>query len=150
MKLYYLTLAEHIIGFVYLILFLIGFFNNIQLLYFVGGIGMFIFITIEIIDDKQKQWVFLWIIVIGSIISALFSDWYKGIFWITCFFTFGQIPGFMLLLTNRSKMIEQAYLKSVLIKLDNKIPVDDIKIRDRFLFLILIALPFLVTEYIIL
>jgi hypothetical protein len=82
----------NIIGVIYFILFLIGFFTSNSLMYSIGGIGMFLFIRILIIGDQKKIWTLYSAIILFTLLFLLFKvSWYKTFFWITFTFVIGQI-----------------------------------------------------------
>lgn len=139
MKTYLLVTIEHLIGFIYLIAFLMGFFNSDELPMFTGGIGMFLFITIMILDNQSFQKSFLFALFIGSIISAFISNWYYGIFWVSTFFVLGQIPGLIILISKRKQILLESKNNQVIF--ESYVAKDEITKREITWFIILIFVP---------
>jgi hypothetical protein len=107
MKNYYLILIENFIGIGYLILFLLGFFTDNLNFIHIGGIGMLIFMFIMIKGQPKNLSSFLFMCVIGSVAGYFISKWWLGLFWVSAFFSAGQLFGIIALLKNRKQIIDQ-------------------------------------------
>lgn len=107
MKNYYLILIENFIGIGYLILFLLGFFTDNLNFYHIGGIGMLIFMFIMIKGQPKNLSSFLFMCGIGSVIAYFVSKWWLGLFWVSTFFSAGQLFGIIALIKNKKQIINQ-------------------------------------------
>ena len=104
MKNYYLILIENFIGIGYLILFLIGFFTDNQSFYHIGGIGMLIFMFIMIKGQPKNLFSFLFMCGIGCVVAYFVSKWWLGLFWVSAFYTAGQLFGISALIKNKEQI----------------------------------------------
>lgn len=136
MKDYIKVIIIHIIGFVQLWIFFKGYFNNDESDFIFGGTGLFIFITLMIIDQPRNQNGFLFSLVIGSILGIFISKWFKGFFWVSALFSIGQIPGFIYII---SKAKDAIYLS----KIEN--PNQQLSIIDFIPFVCQIIIPYIIT-----
>lgn len=107
MKNYYLILIENFIGIGYLTLFLIGFFTDNLNFMNIGGIGMLIFMFIMIKGQPKNLSSFLFMCGIGSVIAYFVSKWWLGLFWVSAFFSAGQLFGIIALIKSKKQIIEQ-------------------------------------------
>lgn len=104
MKNYYLILIENFIGIGYLILFLLGFFTDNLNFYHIGGIGMLIFMFIMIKGQPKNLFSFLFMCGIGCVVAYFVSKWWLGLFWVSAFYTVGQLFGIRALLKNKEQI----------------------------------------------
>lgn len=104
MKNYYLILIENFIGIGYLILFLFGFFTDNLNFYHIGGIGMLIFIYIMVKGQPKNLFSFLFVCGIGCVFAYFISKWWLGLFWISAFYSVGQLFGVVALIKNREQI----------------------------------------------
>jgi hypothetical protein len=104
MKNYYLTLSENFIGIGYLILFLLGFFKDNMSFYHIGGIGLLIFMFILIKRQPECLFSCLFLWGIGCVVAYFVSNWWLGLFWVSAFYSVGQLFGIRALLKNKVKM----------------------------------------------
>lgn len=104
MKNYYFILIENFIGIGYLILFLFGFFTDNLNFYHIGGIGMLIFMFIMIKGQPKNLFSFLLMCGIGCVFAYFVSEWWLGLFWVSAFYTFGQLFGIITLLKNKERI----------------------------------------------
>ena len=107
MKNYYLILIENFIGIGYLILFLIGFFTDNLNYINIGGIGMLLFMFIMIKEQPKNLSSFVFMCGIGSLIGYFISKWWLGLFWVSAFFSAGQLFGIFALVKNKRQIIEK-------------------------------------------
>ena len=100
---YFLILLQHILGFIYLFCFLYGYFYDQTFFYLLGGIGSFIYISIQVRGQGSKEASILFFFFI----SLLFTEnWYDGLFWAGAFFTSGQIFGVIAYISNYKSLID--------------------------------------------
>lgn len=104
MKNYYLILIENFIGIGYLILFLIGFFTDNQSFYHIGGIGMLIFMFIMIKGQPKNLFSFFFMCGIGCVVAYFVSKWWLGLFWVSAFYSTGQLFGIIALIKNKEQI----------------------------------------------
>ena len=131
MKNYYLILFENIIGILYMFLFLYGNYVDNEILSLVGGIGTTLFILIITIGQPSKQFMLLFFFSI----SLFFTKSWVSIFWVSTFFTFGQIFSMVNYVSNREDIIPFGS--------------DNFSRIEIFYFLVLIIVPFFVTKLIL-
>ena len=101
MKNYYLILFENIIGILYMFLFLYGNYVDNEILSLVGGIGTTLFISIITLGQPSKQLTLLFFFLI----SLFFTKSWVSIFWVSTFFTFGQIYSMINYVSTREDII---------------------------------------------
>lgn len=147
MKNYYLVLIEHFIGIAYLILFIIGVFTDNQSLYYVGGIGMLIFIFIMIKGQPKNLVSFLFMIGVGCIVAYFISKWWLGLFWISAFFTVGQLFGISALIKNKDQFrnLNQVSFENSNMKSNS----DKIEFIEILFLIVLLFGPYLVANNLI-
>jgi hypothetical protein len=104
MKNYYLILMENFIGIGYLVLFLLGFFTDNLNFYHIGGIGVLIFMFIMIKGQPKNLFSFLFMCGIGCVVAYFMSKWWLGLFWVSAFYTTGQLFGISALLKNKKQI----------------------------------------------
>ena len=131
MKNYYLILFENIIGILYMFLFLYGNYVDNEILSLVGGIGTTLFILIITLGQPSKQFMLLFFFSI----SLFFTKSWVSIFWVSTFFTFGQIFSMVNYVSNREDIIPFGG--------------DNFSRIEIFYFLVLIIVPFFVTKLIL-
>jgi hypothetical protein len=131
MKNYYLILFENIIGILYMFLFLYGNYVDNEILSLVGGIGTTLFILIITLGQPSKQFMLLFFFSI----SLFFTKSWVSIFWVSTFFTFGQIFSMVNYVSNREDIIPFGS--------------DNFSRIEIFYFLVLIIVPFFVTKLIL-
>lgn len=155
MKNYYLILIENFIGIGYLSLFLIGFFTDNLSFINIGGIGMLIFMFIMVKGQPKNLSSFLFMCGIGSVIAYFVSKWWLGLFWISAFFSAGQLFGIITLIKNKKQIIDQVEELKVgtedLIKFvttGKATAPDRISIIEILLFIGLIIGPYLIVNII--
>lgn len=141
MKNYYLILIENFIGIGYLILFLLGFFTDNLNFYHIGGIGMLIFMFIMIKGQPKKLFSFLFTCVIGCVVAYFVSNWWLGLFWVSAFYTAGQLFGIIALIKNKEQ-IKNANLANFAMSGMNSDP-DKIQIIEILFFAGLLLVPYL-------
>lgn len=154
MKSYYLILIENFVGIIYLILFLLGFFTDNLNFYHIGGIGVLIFMFIMIKGQPKNLFSFLIICGIGCLIAYFVSKWWLGIFWVSAFFTVGQLFGIRALLKSKKQLITQIDEQTIetedLFKYamtGKTADPDKIEIIEILFFLGLILGPYLLANY---
>jgi hypothetical protein len=154
MKNYYLILIENFIGIGYLILFLIGFFTDNLNFYHIGGIGMLIFMFIMIKGQPKNLFSFLFMCGIGCVVAYFVSKWWLGLFWVSAFYTVGQLFGIRALIKNKEQLIEQIDEQKIetedLLKYamtGKTADPDKIEIIEILFFIGLIIGPYLLANY---
>lgn len=155
MKNYYLILFENFIGIGYLILFLIGFFTDNLNYINIGGIGMLLFMFIMIKEQPKNLSSFVFMCGIGSFIGYFISKYWLGLFWVSAFFSAGQLFGIFALVKNKSQIIEkveeQKIVNQELLKFamtGKTADPDKIAIIEILLFIVLIIGPYLINNII--
>ena len=138
MKNYYFTLLQQIIGVLYLLIFLIGYFIKDDILITLGGFGMLIFMIVMTMYEATKLIKFLGCVIFLGIIGYFFFTIKKGIFVASAIFTFGQIFGLIHYLGRRNQIAK--------IMEENNIS-DKIKISEISGFIILVFLPYLINIF---
>ena len=138
MKNYYFTLLQQIIGVLYLLIFIIGYFNKNDILISLGGFGMLIFIIVMTMYEASKLFKFLGLVIFLGIMGYFFFTIKKGIFVASAIFTFGQIFGLIHYLGQRNQIAK--------IMEENNIS-DKIGIREISGFVILIFVPYLISIF---
>lgn len=113
MKNYYLILIENFIGIAYLILFLIGFLGDNLNFMNIGGIGMLIFMFIMIMEQPKNLSSFLFMCSIGAVVAYFVSVWWLGIYWVSAFFSAGQLFGIIALIKNKKQLIDLVESKKI-------------------------------------
>jgi hypothetical protein len=155
MKNYYLILIENFIGIGYLILFLFGFFTANLNFNYIGGMGMLIFMFIMIKGQPKNLSSFLFMCGIGSVVGYFISKWWLGLFWVSAFFSAGQLFGIIALIKNKKQIIDQVEEQRIetedLFKFTmtgKTADPDKISIIEILFFIGLIIGPYLIANYI--
>lgn len=143
---YYLILIVNFIGIGYLILFLIGFFSDNLNLFYIGGIGMLIFMFIIIKEQPKNLFSFLFMSGIGCAVAYFVSKWWSGLFLVSAFYTIGQLFGIRTLIKNKEK-IKNLNLANFAMSGMVSNP-DEIKLIEIPFYIVLIIGPYLLANYI--
>jgi|GEM_PF-967349 len=147
MKNYYLVLIEHFIGIWYLILFLFGFFTDNQSLYHIGGIGMLIFMFIMIKGQPKNLFSFLFVCGIGCVVAYFISKWWLGLFWVSAFYTIGQIFGISALIKNKEQVKNMNLANFAMSGM--KSDPDKLRLIEILFFIALLVGPYLIANNLI-
>jgi len=145
MKNYYLILIENFIGIGYLILFLIGFFTNNANFYNIGGIGMLIFMFIMIKGSTKNLTTFIFACGIGALIAYFVSKWWIGVFWVSAFFTAGQILSIGAIIKAKDQIENMNLVNYAMSGMDSN--SDKIQITEILFFIVLIVGPYFLANY---
>ena len=146
MKNYYLILIENFIGIGYLTLFLIGFFTDNLNFMNIGGIGMLIFMFIMIKGQPKNLSSFLFTCGIGSVIAYFVSKWWLGLFWVSAFFSAGQLFGIIIDQVEEQKIGTEDLFKYAMT--GKTTDPDRISIIEIIFFIGLIIGPYLIANII--
>ena len=148
MKSFFYPFLINLLSFVYLTAFFYGYFNDKIFFFLIGGLGMIISMHINTSGLAKERTIFYRALILGAIIGAIFSTWYKGAMWTSMFFIIGQIPGFIALLFNRNRVdVFEEWLEKYG---DEENSMKEIQMNDWIFMIILISLPYLLTTYVFL